>query len=49
MGLVLVIILLLLMVGGLPNVGGHRFGYGPSGVSAVVLLIVILLLFTGRL
>ena len=49
MGLVLIIILVLLMLGGLPNVGGHRFGYAPSGVSAVVLLIVILLLFSGRI
>lgn len=49
MGLILLIALFLLLVGGLPNWGYHRFGFAPSGIAGVVLLIVVVLLLTGRL
>jgi hypothetical protein len=49
MGLVLLILLLLIVVGGLPNLGLHSYGYGPSGVGGILLLIVLVLLLTGRL
>ena len=49
MGLILLIVLFLFLVGGLPNWGYHRFGFAPSGIIGVVLLIVVLLLLTGRL
>jgi len=49
MGLLLLIILILLLVGGLPNLGFHSYGYAPSGLAGVVLIVVLLLLFTGRL
>jgi hypothetical protein len=45
----LLIILLLLVLGGLPNWGYHSMGYGPSGVGGVVLLVLVVLLLTGRL
>jgi hypothetical protein len=45
----LLIILLLLVLGGLPNWGYHSMGYGPSGVGGVVLLVFVVLLLTGRL
>ncbi len=32
-----------------PIVGGHKYGYGPSGIRGLVLFIVILLIFSGRL
>lgn len=48
MSLVLLILLLLLIVGGLPNWGYHQYGYGPSGIGGVVLLILVILLLTGR-
>ena len=49
MGLILLIVLFLFLVGGLPNWGYHRFGFAPSGIVGVVLLIVVVLLLTGRL
>jgi len=45
----LLIILLLLVIGGLPNWGYHNLGYGPSGFGGVALIVVVVLLLTGRL
>ena len=49
MSLLLLIVLLLLVFGGLPNWGYHNDGYGPSGIGGIILMIVIILLLTGRL
>jgi hypothetical protein len=49
MGIVLLVILLMLVVGGLPTWGYHEYGYGPSGLGGVLLLVLIVLLLTGRL
>lgn len=49
MSLILLIVLVLLLVGGLPNWGFHKMGFAPSGVAGVVLLIVVILLLSGRL
>jgi hypothetical protein len=49
MSVVLLIIVLLLVFGGLPQLTGHSYGYGPSGIGAVLLVILIVLLLTGRL
>lgn len=49
MGVLLLIVLVLFLVGGLPNWGFHKMGFAPSGVAGVVLLIVVVLLLTGRL
>ena len=49
MSLILLIVLLLFLVGGLPNWGYLKLGFAPSGVAGVVLLIVVVLLLTGRL
>ena len=49
MGILLLIILLLVVLGGLPNLGFHSYGYGPSGIGGVLLVIVLVLLLTGRL
>ena len=50
MGLLLLIILILLLVGGLPNWNHSRnWGYGPSGLLTVVLVVVVILIFTGHL
>jgi Protein of unknown function (DUF3309) len=49
MGLVLLIVLVLFLIGALPNWGFHKFGFAPSGVVGAVLLVVVILLLTGRL
>ena len=49
MSLILLIVLVVLLVGGLPNWGYHSFGFAPSGLAGVVLLVLIVMLLTGRL
>jgi len=49
MGLILLVLLILLVVGGLPTWGYHEMGYGPSGIGGILLLVILILLFTGRL
>ena len=50
LGIVLLVILILLLVGAVPNWGYSRgWGYGPSGIIGVILIIVIILLLMGRL
>ena len=50
MSLILLIVLVLFLVGGLPNRGFiTRMALHPSGIAGVVLLAVVVLLLTGRL
>jgi hypothetical protein len=49
MGLVLLVVLILLLVGGLPNWGYHQWGYAPAGAISTVLVVVLILLLLGRL
>lgn len=50
MSLILVILLVLLLVGGLPSWPySSGWGYGPSGVLGVILVIVLVLFLSGRL
>jgi fumarate reductase subunit D len=47
---ILLIILILIVVGALPTWGYSRsWGYGPSGIGGVLVLILIILLLTGRI
>ena len=47
---VLLVILVLFLVGALPAWPHSRsWGYGPSGISGVLVLILVILLLTGRL
>jgi hypothetical protein len=43
MSLLLLIILLLVVFGGLPNWGYHNYGYAPSGIGGIILIIVLIL------
>lgn len=45
----LLVLLILMLVGGLPPVGVVNYGYGPSGLAFVLLVVLIVLLATGRL
>ena len=47
---ILIIILILLLIGAIPNWGYSRgWGYGPSGILGVILIIVIILMLMGRI
>jgi hypothetical protein len=50
LGTILVVILVLFLLGALPTWGHSRsWGYGPSGGLGLVVLILVVLLFMGRL
>jgi hypothetical protein len=50
LGTILLIIFLLLLIGAIPAWPYSRgWGYGPSGSLGVVLIVVIVLLFMGRI
>lgn len=50
MGTILLIVLILMLAGAIPTWGHSKsWGYGPSGGLGLVLIIVIVLLLTGRL
>ena len=50
LGTILLIILILMLVGVLPTWPHARsWGYGPSGIVGVVLIIVLVLFLMGRL
>ena len=50
LGTILLVLIMLALVGGLPSWGYSRsWGYGPSGILGVVLVVVIVMLLTNRL
>jgi len=49
LGTILVILLILFLVGALPNWGYHNYGWGPSGGLGLVLVIVLILVLLGRI
>lgn len=50
LGTILIIILILLLLGALPNWGYSRsWGYFPSGGLGLILVIVIILVLLGRI
>jgi len=49
MSLLLLLVILLLVFGGLPQLGYHQYGYAPSGIGTILLIVLIVLLLTGRL
>lgn len=50
MGTILLVILILALIGVLPSWNHSRsWGYGPSGVAGLLVVVLIVLLLTGRL
>ncbi len=50
MGLILLIILIVLLLGAVPTWPHSRdWGYAPSGVIGIIVLVLLVLLLTGRL
>lgn len=49
MSLLLLLVLLLLVFGGMPNWGFHQLGWGPSGIGGVLLIVLVVMLVSGRL
>ena len=43
-GIIVVIALLMLIFGGLPQAGYHQYGYGPSGIGVVLLIVLLFLI-----
>lgn len=49
-GTIVLIVLVLLLIGAIPTWGHSRsWGYAPSGILGVLLIVVLVLLVTGRL
>jgi hypothetical protein len=51
MSILLIVLLILLVFGGIgvaPTWGYHRYGWGPSGIIGVLLLIFLVLVLTDR-
>jgi hypothetical protein len=50
LGAILLVVLILLMIGSLPNWSHSKaWGYGPSSGAGIALLVVVVLLVSGRL
>lgn len=49
MGLILLVLVLLLLFGGLPAWHWHSYGYYPSSLGAILLIVLLLAFLTGRL
>jgi Protein of unknown function (DUF3309) len=50
MSTILIIVLILLLIGVIPTWGHSRaWGYGPSGIVGLILVVVLILALLGRL
>lgn len=49
MTLIILLVVILLIFGGLPQTGWHGYGYGPSGVLGLVLVVLLIMMLMGRL
>ncbi|MCC7347838.1 MAG: DUF3309 domain-containing protein [Variibacter sp.] len=47
---ILIVVLILLLIGAVPRWGYNSgWGYGPSGLVGVILIIIVVMALTGRL
>jgi hypothetical protein len=50
LGTILLIILILMLIGAVPTWGHSRnWGYGPSGVLGLIVIVLIVMMLMGRL
>lgn len=50
LGTILLIIVVLLLIGAFPSWGySSGWGYGPSGILGIILLVLLVMVLTGRL
>lgn len=50
LGTILLVILILILIGGLPSWGYSRnWGYAPSGITGLLIVILLIMLLTGRI
>jgi hypothetical protein len=50
LGTILLIILIILLIGALPSWGHSRsWGYGPSGLLGVIVIVLLILVLLGRI
>lgn len=50
LGTILLIILILMLIGAIPSWSHSKsWGYGPSGVIGLIVIVLIVLLVTGRI
>lgn len=49
MHLILIVLLILFVAGGAPHWGYHTYGWGPSGIGGLLLIVLVVLLLTRRL
>ena len=49
-GTILLIVLIILLIGALPSWGHSRsWGYGPSGLLGIVVIVLLILVILGRI
>jgi hypothetical protein len=47
--MLLIVLLIVLLVVSVPQTGWHAYGYAPTSVLGVVLMVILVLLLMGRL
>lgn len=45
---IVLILLILLLVGAIPNAGLHSYGWGPSGLIGIFVIVLLILILVGR-
>ena len=46
---VLIILLIVVLVAGGPYTGWHTYGWGPSGIVGIILIILVVFILMGRI
>ncbi len=49
LGTILIVVLILILLGAIPNTGWHGYGWGPSGIAGVILIVLLILMLMGRI